>query len=62
MPQRVALWIYWQAVRLVAKGVDVQPKPPPDFQAAVSARTGIAPSGSGCPYTWRAARTWPWYL
>lgn len=63
MPQRVAAWIYWQALVLVAKGVRVQPKPPPgSFRPDVEGRSTLAFSGRGTRYAWREALAWPWYL
>jgi hypothetical protein len=63
MPQRVAFWIYWQAVRLIAKGCPIHAKPASSsFQQAVSSGSSIQPSGSGAPYVWREAQQWPWYL
>jgi hypothetical protein len=72
MPQRVAFWIYWQALKLVAKGCPLQPKPnSAQFQAALrSGVSGGAASSKGlgtgdgsCPvYVWREAQQWPWFL
>jgi DUF1365 family protein len=63
MPQRVAFWIYWQAVRLIAKGCPIYPKPASSsFQLAVSSSSSIQPSRLGVPYVWREAQQWPWYL
>jgi hypothetical protein len=62
MPQRVAFWIYWQAVKLIAKGCPIYPKPSAAYRQRVSSDTSIADSGAGCPYVWRDAQQWPWYL
>lgn len=62
MPQRVAFWIYLQAIKLVVKGCPIQPKPSNDFRQHVTSTTKIQHSGQGCPYAWRDAQQWPWYL
>jgi hypothetical protein len=70
MPQRVALWIYWQAVVLIAKGCPIHPKPDgASFKgrAAAAAEGKLrAPGGrgdeGGCPFEWTDTRAWPWYL
>lgn len=66
MPQRVALWIYWQAVILIAKGCPIYPKPPGDsYKGRVEeqAKGKLPDAGrSGCPFQWTDTRAWPWYL
>ncbi|WIA12448.1 hypothetical protein OEZ85_012483 [Tetradesmus obliquus] len=48
MPQRVAFWIYWQAVRLIAKGCPIHAKPASSsFRPAVSSSSKVQPSGLG---------------
>eukprot|EP00878_Enallax_costatus_P022242 GHUV01023586.1.p2 GENE.GHUV01023586.1~~GHUV01023586.1.p2 ORF type:complete len:128 (+),score=25.45 GHUV01023586.1:897-1280(+) len=62
MPQRVAFWIHWQAVKLIAKGCPIYPKPGAEYRKTVSAKTTIQPNGTGKSYVWRDAQQWPWYL
>jgi hypothetical protein len=68
MPQRVALWIYWQAVILIAKGCTIYPKPEAaSFKGRVAEEAGgklPAPGGKsgGCPFEWKDTRAWPWHL
>jgi hypothetical protein len=64
MPQRVALWIYWQAVKLVAKGCPVCPKPCNSFRQQLQQQEGaVHPrNADGELYVWRDAQVWPWYL
>lgn len=62
MPQRVAFWIYWQAVKLIAKGCPIHSKPSSEYRERVSADSTVQPSGCGAPYVWRDAQQWPWYL
>jgi hypothetical protein len=64
MPQRVALWIYWQAVVLMAKGCPVCPKPPNTFRKPLAQQEGATHplNAAGRLYTWRDAPQWPWYL
>jgi hypothetical protein len=66
MPQRVALWIYLQAVVLVAKGCPIYPKPD---GAAFKGRVAGEAKGrlravgpGGCPFEWTDAQEWPWNL
>jgi len=64
MPQRLAYWIYWQAVRLVALGVPPLVPPDPAYRARLAgaeAERGRG-GGGGCPrnYAWRAAAKFPW--
>ncbi len=68
MPQRIAFWIYWQAVVLIAKGVAIHPKPDgPSFKGRVAEEAagklaGVGGKAGGCPFSWTDAPTWPWYL
>lgn len=67
MPQRVAFWIYYQAVILIAKGARIYPKPPGgDFKPRVAQEGAgkLRPpgGGGGCPYEWTDTPAWPWYL
>lgn len=63
-PQRVAVWIYWQAVRLAFKGCPFYPKP-----SAASYQQGAARAAPSHPreaatgrwFVWRPT-VWPWDL
>ena len=75
MPHRVALWIYWQAALLLAKGVPFQSHP--KYGAAGGAayrrdaaeaerplrRVAAGARPGGCPaFTYREADAYPWTL
>jgi DUF1365 family protein len=68
MPQRVAVWIYWQAVVLIVKGCPVYARPEgASFKPRVAREaSGKLPAAGGakggCPYEWQDTRAWPWYL
>jgi hypothetical protein len=59
-PQRVAVWIYWQALLLLRKGVPFY-GPPSARQKAEIASELRADDGKGrrC-WTWRPASGFPW--
>ena len=68
MPQRVAFWIYWQAVILIVKGCPIHLKPD---GASLKQRVAREADGKlpavgggkgGCPFEWRDTQAWPWYL
>lgn len=73
MPHKVAFWIYWQAARLMAKGVTFYPHPKYATRNAYRAHaagvertmkrvaTGARPGG--CPaFSYREAQSPPWTL
>ena len=73
MPHKVAVWIYWQAVRLIAKGVTFHAHPKyatrgayRSHAAAVERTMKRVASGArpgGCPaFTYREAASPPWTL
>lgn len=66
MPQRVALWIYWQAVILIAKGCPIYPKQDgAQWKGRVAEEAaGKLPGarGGSCPFEWTDTQAWPWYL
>lgn len=59
-PHRVALWIYWQAVLLLWKGVPFYGPPGPEFKAAAAAKAQHPKTADGRSFVWRGAQTWPW--
>ncbi len=60
-PQRVAFWIYWQAVVLLWKGVRFFPPPAAEeYQEKVEKVAEHPKTGDGRYYIWRRARGWPW--
>ena len=65
-PQRVAFWIYWQALVLLWKGVSFYGPPPTSgacsFRPGVEAHPGNAHPKSGCGrfFVFRDAQRWPW--
>jgi DUF1365 family protein len=60
-PQRVALWIYWQAVMLLWKGVRFFPPPASEeYKEKVEANSVHAKTGDGRFFVWRRAQGWPW--
>ncbi|CAJ1330127.1 unnamed protein product [Effrenium voratum] len=56
-PQRTAIRIYWNAVKLLRKGVGFRSHPPPQYKEAVLGRKGRA--GAGEPW-WRDNSRFPW--
>jgi hypothetical protein len=60
-PHRVAIWIYWQAIVLLWKGVPLYSPPPKAVleAAAVDAQHPVNQL-TGCPFTWRPAQSFPW--
>lgn len=64
MPQRIALWIYWEAVRLLLKGVPFHGPPDTRTKQQLVGHT-INPKMSGVPAPhccWRDAQQWPWNM
>lgn len=62
MPQRIALWIYWQAVRLLAKGVPFYGPPDKRYQQRAAETAANPAMPNGARFKWRAAQDWPWSL
>ena len=61
-PQRIALWIYWQAVVLLCKGARFFPYPDPGFQARVEAAAHNLQccGGIGSRFAWQPPKDAPW--
>jgi len=60
-PQRVAAWIYMQALVLLWKGVPFFSPPDPSYQARVEGAATTAPNrATGTHFVWRDAPGWPW--
>ena len=68
-PQRVAVWIYWQAVRLLWKGVSFFPPPGSEFRGKLAVERGemvkhhpmcCGGGGGKESFLWRDAQGWPW--
>lgn len=62
-PQRVAFWIYWQAVKLMWKGVPFYSPPEPSlYRKAATESSDHLPkiSTTGCIFEWHPAKNWPW--
>jgi DUF1365 family protein len=60
-PQRVAWWIYWQAVKLLWKGVRFYAPPDEAYKAKVEKEVADRPKlDGGAVFQWRPAREWPW--
>lgn len=59
-PQRVAVWIYWHAVLLLAKGVPFFSPPTPEYKAAAAAAARHPTTSDGRSFVWRGAQKWPW--
>lgn len=60
MPQRVALLIYWQAVKLVAKGCPVYGPPDVKYRGEVEQQAKNPRGTRGSRFVWRDAQQWPW--
>mmetsp|Transcript_18057 Transcript_18057/g.32154 ORF Transcript_18057/g.32154 Transcript_18057/m.32154 type:complete len:314 (-) Transcript_18057:162-1103(-) len=65
MPQRTAVLIYWQAVKLLFKGAKFFSPPPKTMRKRLMSRgeSGVkhAVNGfDGCPFQWSDATTYPW--
>lgn len=56
----MALWIYWQAVVLLWKGVSFFAPPSKKERAAGVCGAKLRPCGAGQQYVWRDAQRWPW--
>ena len=59
-PQRVAFWIYWQAVVLLWKGVRFFAPPSEEYKEKVEAVSKHPKTGDGRYFIWRRAQGWPW--
>ncbi|KAG1669598.1 hypothetical protein FOA52_006371 [Chlamydomonas sp. UWO 241] len=61
-PHRVAVWIYWQAVVLLCKGLPVYglPSQAQKERAATGATHPYDSGATGAFFTWRPAPRWPW--
>ena len=61
-PQRIALWIYWQAAVLLCKGARFFPYPDQGFQARAegAARNPRCCGGAGGRFVWQPPRDAPW--
>ena len=76
MPHLTAIWIYWEALFLLVKGVPFISHPKyssmEKYRRDAEAGEGLlkrpgggrgARRGGGCPaFQWREARQWPWNL
>lgn len=58
--QRVAAWIYWQAVLLLCKRVPFFAPPGEAYKGAAEAAARHPPTGDGRRFVWRRAQRWPW--
>ncbi|GMH32836.1 hypothetical protein BSKO_00670 [Bryopsis sp. KO-2023] len=62
-PQRVAFWIYWQAVKLLWKGVSFYSPPDKSYRSEVCKAAGQKECFSnGEKFTWQHATSCPWNL
>lgn len=61
-PHRIALWIYWQALVLILKGLPLQGLPSQATKrAAAEGATHPTDAGEGGQhFTWRPPPRWPW--
>lgn len=59
-PQRVAAWIYWQAVVLLRKGVPFYGPPCKGYQQTVAKGATHPRCGFGEFFVWADAKGWPW--
>lgn len=59
-PQRVAAWIYWQAVVLLWKGVSFYPPPGDGLIEKVAKSSKHPRTKDGRAFVWRGAQEWPW--
>lgn len=59
-PQRVAFWIYWQAVLLLWKGVPFHSPPGQAACCAAEGRSAHPQTQAGRFFEWRPASKWPW--
>ena len=62
-PHRIALWIYWQALVLILKGLPLQGLPSQATkEAAAEGATHPVDAGTtgGQHFTWRPPPRWPW--
>lgn len=61
LPQRVALWIYWQAAVLLWKGVAFHGPPcGAGYRRAAEAAATHPPAADGRLFVWRPSLRWPW--
>lgn len=61
-PQRVALWIYWQAIVLLWKGVPFYSPPGIGAGCVMAAEKDMnhPRTAQGQCFVWRSAAAWPW--
>ena len=59
-PQRVAFWIYWQALKLLWRGLHFFEPPNRQQRADGVKRATVPVSGCGAQFVWRNASAWPW--
>ncbi len=60
-PHRIAVWIYYQAVVLLVKGVPLFSPPPfAVLEGAARGTTHPVNQVTMCPFVWRRAQRWPW--
>jgi len=61
LPHRIAMWIYWQALLLLWKGLPLYSPPEPEVKAAAALGARHPCNGvDGKPFVWRRAPHWPW--
>jgi DUF1365 family protein len=60
MPHRVAFWIYWQALRLLWKGVPFYGYPSPGHRAEAEAKAQNPKTADGRHFVWRGPLEFPW--
>lgn len=59
MPQRTAFWIYWQAVKLMWKGVPFFSPPHKTYRDDLNNKAKNDPLPSGDKFLWREAAEFP---
>ncbi|KAK9801897.1 hypothetical protein WJX73_009084 [Symbiochloris irregularis] len=59
-PQRVACLIYWQAVKLLWKGIPFISPPDESYKEQVSEQSRNEADSQGRKFAWVAAEMWPW--
>lgn len=59
-PHRVALWIYWEALQLLRKGVPFFGPPSPTQKAAMQQALRHGDAGSRRRWAWQPASGFPW--
>jgi len=61
-PQRAALLIYWQALKLMWKGVPFHGPPSCCFKEKVTKDAKQPKMSTGEPFLWKGAEGFPWNL